>query len=532
MNLRPLLYFLEAHPFLKLLVPFVIGICTADVCQECIELSLSNIVLFLCFLWLAMYLCHKYSRIIGTSWFGLTLFVFMLLTGFVLTLWHWQAVKIEWSEQAATYEALLTDTPSRKPRSTQCPVKLLKIEGKELSKKDQKQILLYLPLEDSSLNLQAGEIIRFNGRITPPKAFTETFDYARYLYHNHTSGTVYTRRWKKTNNFSQELRYYSLRLRSKILEYYTQSGLKNDELAIYSAITLGYKKFISDDIKTIFTQSGASHVLALSGLHIGILCAVITSFFGLFFTRTRKRIVCPLLAIPFVWGFIYLSGMPISAIRAAIMFTAWAIGNAITRPGYPINTLAFTAFFMLLYNPFYLYDVGFQLSFSAVAAILLINPWLRSQFPIYKNRINNYLLDIITVSIAAQIGILPLTLYYFHQLSSYFLLVNLWLIPLVFLLLTLAIPYILLCFIPIYSIQELFAQSINQILKCTNDALIWFNHLPGANINNIFLNISEVCCLYLALFVFFYGFIHKQRKSLIILLGILCFEVFLRIINI
>lgn len=455
----------------------------------------------------------------------------MLLTGSALTSWHWQTVKTEWSEQIATYEALLIDSPSRKPRSTQCPVKLLKIGEKELSKREQKQILLYLPPEESSLKLQAGEIIRFNGQITPPKVFTETFDYARYLYHNHTSGTLYTRYWEKTKNFSQELKYNSLRIRSKILEYYAQSGLKNDELAIYSAITLGYKKFISDDVRTLFTQSGASHVLALSGLHIGILCAVITGFFGIFISRTRKRIISPLLAIPFVWGFIYLSGMPVSAIRAAIMFTAWAIGNAVTRPGFPINTLAFTAFFMLAYNPFNLYDVGFQLSFSAVASILLINPWLRKQFPTYKNRVFNYFLDIITVSIAAQVGIFPLTLYYFHQLSSYFLLVNLWLIPIVFLLLTLSIPYILFCFIPTNPIQNLLVQTINYILKWTSNALAWFNQLPGACINNVSLNISEVCCLYFALFVAFYGLIHKQRKSLIILLSVLCIGLFLRIIN-
>ena len=178
-------------------------------------------------------------------------------------------------------------------------------------------------------------------------------------------------------------------------------------------------------------MSGASHVLALSGLHIGFLYMLLLLLLkwlpgNVWGVRLFRAIVI----ITALWGFAFITGLSPSVVRSVIMFSLLALSVLSGRTGISLNTLALTAFIMLAVHPFWLFDVGFQLSFSAVTAILLIYPRLFRLLPI-GNGVLKKVWALMCVSLAAQIGTAPLVLLYFSRFSTHFLLTNLLVIPLV-----------------------------------------------------------------------------------------------------
>ena len=167
-----------------------------------------------------------------------------------------------------------------------------------------------------------------------------------------------------------------------VLTIYKNFGLNNDEYAFLSALTLGYKADLSNALKQSFRATGTSHVLAVSGLHVGIVYFIIGSLF--FFLKGKSKIfilkqVVVLLAL---WTYVFFTGMPVSVIRAAIMLTLFSIGSMFHKKGYSYNTLLVAAFFLLIINPLYLFDVGFQLNFISVFSIMFFN----LSFLIYTNQ--------------------------------------------------------------------------------------------------------------------------------------------------
>lgn len=524
--------FVEAHPFLRLLFPLISGIVLADIGDGYRSVPLVYPLLFCGLMGSAMLMAS-----VSTSWrmrafYGIFTSLFYLGIGWGICSLKWRNVVNEWPSDATLYEAVVVDETSRKSRSRLCPVELLsqrRDDKKFLEGYPKTKLLLYLPDDSASSSLQPGDVLLFSGKIQQPQQFSTEFDYPRYLYHHGVSGTLYTRAWQKTDSSLKALKYVAWKWRNKLLDYYRKTGLTDESLAIYGALTLGYKEELSDEVRQLFEVSGASHVLALSGLHIGILCGVLVGLFGLFFRGSRAMRWCRLLSLPIIWAYVLLVGAPVSVVRSAVMFSCLVIGSCFTRVGYPVNTLCLTAFGMLIYNPFYLFDVGFQLSFSAVASLLLLQPRFQEMLPRFSNPVVRYLGKITTVSLAAQIGVIPLILYYFSRFSPYALLVNLWLIPLVGLLVMSAVPFFVLALLPVDVIQCLFADGIHGCIAVMNEGLAVFSRLPWADIDGLSISLFEVLLLYV-LFVFcFYGWFQRCRRALIGILALLCIGVFIRL---
>lgn len=521
--------FWQSHPFVRLLLPFVLGVMVVDGLDGFGQ-SISAYLLWALILWwstllLTGFIQSWHKRI----WYGMAASLFFFLFGAYVCAVHWKQVTIDWPDEVCLYKGHLTEGATPKKRSILCPVRVTGLQIGDTCRSIDSHILLYLPQEGSATTLKAGDTIYFYGQVKKPENFTPTFDYVRYLHHRHVSGTLYTREWKKCDSITYGWKAQALHHRDKLLDYYQRAGVKGDELAVLSALTLGYKEDLSEDIVQQYSISGASHVLALSGLHIGILCMIITSFFAIFLRGRNKTRWCRLLSLPLIGGFVALVGFPVSAIRAAVMFSFLVIGSCLTRVGFSLNTLALTAFCMLVYNPFYLFDVGFQMSFAAVASLLLLQPWMEGLIPRPQNAILRYLWGITTVSLSAQVGVVPLIIYYFSRISTYALVVNLWVVPLTFLIVSLSIPFLLLSLLPLPHIQSAMGWLVGLLTRCMNHGLTLCNKLPGADISGIDLSVGEAACLYVTLFFFFYGLIHQRRRAIIGILGCLCVGVFIRI---
>ena len=222
-------------------------------------------------------------------------------------------------------------------------------------------------------------------------------------------------------------------------------------------------------------------------------------------------------------------GLPVSAVRAAVMFSLLIVGSCFTRVGFSLNTLALTAFGMLLYNPFLLFDVGFQLSFAAVASLLLLQPWLDSLLPRSRYAAVRYVWGLTTVSLSAQIGVIPLILYYFSRFSPYALLVNLWVVPLAFLVVSLSVPFLLLSLFPLPALQAGMAWLLTHAIKLMNHGLALCNRLPGADIAHFSFSLPETVCLYAALFFLFYGCMQRKRQAVVWVLASVCVGLLCRI---
>ena len=227
---------------------------------------------------------------------------------------------------------------------------------------------------------------------------------------------------------------YFLNQRGMLLDRLADSGVDGDAYAVVAAMALGDKSALTHEIRDTYSVSGASHVLALSGLHLGIIYGLL----WLLLPHRRWPAVSQTVILIAIWLYVLLVGMPVSVVRSAVMLTVYGILSIAHRNKMSVNALAFTAIVMLLWNPEWLFDIGFQLSFMAVLAILLFVPVFEDMFSaqyLQEHRWIRRVWGLTAVSVSAQIGVAPLIAYYFGRLSTYFLLTNFIVLPAAYLIL-------------------------------------------------------------------------------------------------
>lgn len=283
---------------------------------------------------------------------------------------------------------------------------------------------------------------------------------------------------------------FFLSQRSKLLERFADGGVDGDAYAVVAAMSLGDKSALTRDLKDTYSVSGASHVLALSGLHLGIIYMLLS----VLLPRRRWPALSQLLIILFIWAFVFLVGMSVSVVRSAIMLTVYGLLSIGNRDKMSINALAFTAIVMLMWNPAWLFDVGFQMSFLAVFAILLFVPLFDDVFSaeyLMAHRWIKRIWGLVVVSCSAQLGVAPLIAFYFGRFSTYFLLTNFIVIPAAMAILWLSLVVLLfpsLAYILLY------------IVQCLNTILSRITAIPGASIDNLHPSVLQVMLIYVLIF--------------------------------
>lgn len=296
---------------------------------------------------------------------------------------------------------------------------------------------------------------------------------------------------------------YFLERRAKLLDRLSESGVDGSAYAVVAAMALGDKSQLTRELRDAYAISGASHILALSGLHLGIIYTLLS----LLLSRRRWQMVSQIVIIVSIWLFVFLVGLSASVVRSAVMVSIYALLSLGHRDKLSVNTLAFAAIVMLLFNPMALFDVGFQLSFMAVLTILLFYPLLESLWSqpfLLDHRLFRWLWTMLSVSCAAQIGVAPLIAYYFGRISCYFLLANLVVVPAAALILYLSLAVLLipsLAYLLIYIVDTL------------NQLLVSIAALPGASIEGLHPTPLQVWMMYVIIFAVYLLLIRRTSPT-------------------
>lgn len=519
---------------MRLVIPWIAGVfcgerffdCSMDVLWG---VSASIFLLILAFLF---HFCEHYSQ----RWcFGAVLTVLCFAGGWTGITWQLRQTQYTFPDDDVIYRALITDTPQPRERTSLCRVLVKEYYDSIGSHPVERKAILYLKQDSAAACLKNGDELLVSTRISPPanqKNFDE-FDYARYLMRRGISGTGYvaagkwiTLRSVQTNGVIHlRLRCLADSYREKVIALYRQLGFTGDELAVLSALTIGDKTELSESVRESYSIAGASHILALSGLHIGLLYAFLFFILRPVARKGRTgRCVRSVSLLVLLWAFAFFTGLSPSVVRSVTMFSILALADIFGRQPFSLNTLAATAWFMLLCDPAGLFDVGFQLSFLAVASILLI------QRPVYRlftvrNRVGKSVWGLMSVSIAAQIGTAPLVMFYFSQFSVHFLLTNLLVIPLITIILYAAIFMLLLT--PFPWLQIWAAVGVRKLLEGLNLFVRWVEQLPCSSVDGIWLYQLEVCGIYVFLFGVACYCLHRRLRNLLFcLLSVLLLSIY------
>ena len=513
-------FYIHRYPYIRLIIPWITGVfCGDHFFDRSWELFWSILALGLCIaLLFVLYFLKRHSL----RWcFGLAVSILCFIGGWLGITWQLQHAVYSFPEEETVYRVLITDAPQAKEHTYLCQTLLKERRDTAGTYPIERTAILYLQQDSAVTRLKSGDELLISARISPPlnnRNFDE-FDYARFLMRKGISGTGYVAsgKWTKQDGMNNlDLKSIASSCRRKMISLYQKLGFSGDELAVLSALTIGDKTELSDSVRESYSVAGASHILALSGLHIGLLYTLL--FFILKPIARRGnigRVIRSVLLLILLWAFAFFTGLSPSVVRSVSMFSILAMADMVGRQPLSLNTLAAAAWLMLFCNPAWLFDVGFQLSFLAVASILLI------QKPIYhlitvKGRMGKYIWGLMSVSVAAQIGTAPLVMFYFSRFSVHFLLTNLVVIPFITIILYAAVIMLLLT--PLSWLQIVVAEGVKKLLEGLNFFVRWVEQLPYASIDGIWLYQSEILGIYIVGFLLTYYFMNRRYRNLLICL--------------
>jgi competence protein ComEC len=494
----------QTIPFLRLSVALAAGILISSYIEITYLLSILLVVFFL-FLQFFLNLKFKYET---SSLYGIVVHLFMISAGIFL----YQNINRQPNFHSnGNFIATIIEAPQEKQNSYKS---LVKIEGYFLQDsicKTNEKVLVYFEKDTNAGQLLPGEKIIFAStpQIIKNNGNPFEFDYKKYMQRRKIYRQVYlsSENWKVTTlPHSKSFIIKAELARKKLLGIYETQKLGENEFEILSALTLGYKRDLDPEIQQVFSAAGAMHVLAVSGLHVGIIYGFLALLLGFLNKKKLGKLFFTIITISALWSFAFITGLSPSVMRASTMFSFIILGKFSNRQTNIYNTLAASAFILLIINPNNLFEVGFQLSYSAVFGIVFLQPKLAALFQV-KNKILNYFMALITVSVAAQISTFPFAVFYFNQFPTYFWISNLFVIPAAIVLIPLAIGMLIFSGIPVISI--LISHTINIIISTLYFLLKLIEGLP-CSVLNISIDRIEFIVILLLLFSIFL-FINSQK---------------------
>ncbi len=520
--------------FASILLPVIVGIAIGYALTP-INL-ITTLILFsvvICLLLVALLFCRPpYRQYILLGSLMLSFF----LISWIQTSHTLARISFPCFEQEKTYQLQLTTIPEVREHTLRCEAHIIALFEEDTLQRVDKTILATFPKDSLALTLQRGDILLVRTAVTNPnKGNPEEFDYNDYLRQHGLSGTAYIpyNAWERiAHQPIRTIRAYAENCQQYLSNYFSNTGIKGDEWGVICALTLGNRDGLDADIKQHYSASGAMHVLAVSGLHVGILYGALLFLltgFGLFpvqYAQKKRRIANMAFLLIALWAYAFLTGLSASVMRSALMFSLLTIGHNLDRETSTFNTLAASATIILLLHPLMLFSASFVLSYSAVAAIVGIQPTLQALLHI-PNRFLRSIWSLITVSVAAQWGTIAWTLYWFSQTSNWFILTNIVVIPMASVIIYTAIAVLLSA--PLYPLACLLAKLLNMEAWLLNHYVEWIEALPFSTCQ-VSLSKPMLCCLCIALICASFAFVWKNKYwlflALLSLLGLLCCDIF------
>lgn len=424
----------------------------------------------------------------------------------------------EWPKEKRAYLCTITTLPKESAKTWSADAELKDAERGE------RLVRLRLMKKDS-LRLSVGDVILVSGKVQAPhnSGNPGSPDFALMQRRQGIEGVLFctTNHWKPTGRTSDSFLLKVQRKRSEFVDTY-KKYFEGRELAVLSALTLGDKTMLTPEVREVFSETGTSHVLALSGLHLSILFGIyIFLVVGRLPKFSRSYYAASVFGIVLVWAFVFFVGMPVSLIRAAVMCTIVQGMGFFERTVVPIGRLAYAAIAILFFSPQALFDVGFQLSFLSVLGILLLQPLfpmlLRFGRNAWMRRLHSvcsFLYGLLTVSVSAMLFTLPLVAYYFNVVPVYGLLGSIVVVCLAYPLLFLGLVFFLLPFG-----RSLIAVVLSALLGGMMSALEWLAELPCASFR-CYPSLMTVVLVYV-LILTIYSYLAQDRTWKLVLVSVL-----------
>jgi competence protein ComEC len=494
-------------PFVRILLPFIAGILLAFY----LNVKIPGLEILLYGLTALVLLYSKVRGLYRYRWlYGAGFSLMFLAFGYSLTLRHNELnddahfSKIQTPATENIVAGRVNDAPVKKAAWIKIELKIFATASTPDSLQPcTGNLLLYLARDSAAERLTYGDELVFTGKMSPvePPKNPNAFDYRRYLHFQNIHYQAFVRggNWALVK---KRERYSVFGTAISLQNHFTETLRKHldtpNEFSVGAALILGYRDEVPEEILTAYSETGAMHVLAVSGLHVGIVFLILN-----FFLKRVKwqipawryfKMTVILLAI---WAFALVTGASPSVMRAAVMFSFVTVAEAMYRNKNFYNTLTASAFCLLVYNPYWLASVSFQLSYLAVFGIVYFQPKF-SRLLTIENKWLDYCWQLTCVSLAAQLMTLPLTLFYFNQFPTYFWLSSLILVPLSGVELGLGLLLFLL---------EMIWQSgaiwVGKILWAAlwlgNQSIVFIQKMPGALMDGIWISANVALVLYLSL---------------------------------
>lgn len=508
------MYFWTSFPFVRISIAFCLGIVGAvfipDIAFGLWVLVITGMLFFMFSAFLKPAVFFRYNWV-----YGLMLISISFSLGY-LRLDDFRMKRPNTPSEIDSYRAKIISEPIKKGAFFKSIVQLNSAKNSEWKSNTQK-INLYvksgkMPFAYGDEIIVKGTPVDIKGPQNP-----DEFNYKRYLsflniHQQHFIDSSSLKIISARNGNS--LIAASLRQRTKFASLLEKHIKQPKELAIAKALLLGNKSELDDDIKNTYAASGAMHVLAVSGLHVGIIYLIILYLLKIVPKEYRKPWLVAIIAVPLLWGYAFITGLSPSVLRAVTLFTIIAIGNSMNRRASMVNMLAASAVVLLIYNPYLLMQVGFQLSYVAVLGIVFIYPQIKKLW-MPTNWGTIFFWDVISISIAAQIATFPLSILYFHRFPPYFIVSNLVVIPAATLIVWVGITFFSMSFISTM-IASILGDVLSIIIRSINYVLGLIYQLPASNLDLIYLDIPQVWVLYF-LIGFLLLFVASKNKKWAIL---------------
>ncbi|RFZ84970.1 ComEC family competence protein [Mucilaginibacter terrenus] len=506
-------------PVVILLLPFIGGIATGLYWPgvDMLALAITAAVLFSIFVFLNL----GYSKfsVYKSKWIGgMLIYPILFLAGWLISIHHNQLRRADhFSKQQAQFLVVcINSEPVVKGEWTRFTAEVSSTISNNKVRNSSGTLLIAIK-DELARNLFYGEQLLVPAKYTiiDPPFNPGEFNYKQYLAHKNVYHQAYLfpKHYKITGSgFGNGLIAAALNSRQQLVKKLYSNMHDTTAIAVASTLILGYKADLSNDVMQAYSKTGTIHILSVSGGHVAILYVVLAWALSFLNGHKKGKIIRVVVIILLIWLYALLTGLSPAVCRAALMISFLIVGKTAGRYVNPLNVLACSAFALLLYDPFLITDVGFQLSYLAVAGLIIFEPII-NQFASSKNRVADYLWKATSVSTAAQAITFPLSAFYFHQLPVYFLISNLIIMIPVTVIMYSGLLLLMLPQIPVVS--NLLGLILEKSILIMNKLLGFIEHLPYASISKIWLTNTEHLLLYLIIVTFFYLLYNRRRKWLL-----------------
>lgn len=517
---------LSNYPLLKILLPYLLGIILAYYGQFPYKM---------CRLWVALafifwLLCGVLSLIKTYKWQWvktLLLFIMFVFCGMMTVNFRFSSHLTEKEARMMTenesWMVRVEDFPVRRAKSVKMKAKVLRT-GDGLALKE--DVMLYVQQGAGTETIEYGDVLLLNTRFSEiePSKNPDAFDNQLYMKRKGVYYTGYVQQgcWLPADRApAHPLKALAHRIQQRLANMFAQSGMAGDELEIVKAILLGDDDTMEPELKASYAAAGVSHILCVSGMHVGVIFMILNFLLRPLDLFRGARSLKALLILLVIWLYAHITGLSPSVTRSATMFTFVTIGQLIQRNTNVFHSLLASLWILLVINPLLLFELGFQLSYLAVGGIVLLQPLLAGIYEC-RTRMGSYFWGLVTVSVAAQISTFPISAHYFGQFPNYFLLSNMSVIMLSFVVMMTGILLLCVSFVPL--VGGYVTVLLTWEIRIMNGIVTFVEQLPGAVTRGIEVPPIQLLLLYMVIIMAYWSI--RYRKKRVGLAALTCFALY------